>query len=652
VSHYGVQVRVFLDSVGQILGSGDRTYHLALDGSQFTFNGAAGRMLDSCGIVGLDATQSMTGHSASIEVLVGDVGAVLRTHVECQDTLRIELNIGNGWECAFDGFISQVSCTQTSSVQGYSWRLSLAAEGIHKLFGQLWANWGSALVAGQADWLTAAGRALQDEFMHDMGLSKPSDIVHRLLDFGVSNLMQLTVRGGSLGIGGFWQTGDETPDAGRLWNSAFELSLTASVTTYLTATAPLMSIVQGVMEPDLHEMFVTYRKGTSGQVPTLVFRPQPFPAGSADSGEWDALAPDALVMGSGDNPAPISVSSSKSDAGRANAFFWTLTSANDSSNIDFFCKCAPGFWVDKNSIQKYGFSSHQFHTSMASRSEPLWWTTIIPQALRRVAYQMHPLPFLWRQRRTYPLTPQARIGTPLLDASDGICGYITQVSHRVSSTPSGFKAATTLSVERVIEGVKSVSDYPAAVYALSPFLAQATFLASKEVAVASGEAQPASVAPPPTRAAVPTPGAKAYPPPPKATGENRVVPCALPIRGNVIGDKRGCSGTHMGVDYPMAPTPVVAPCDGHFTKYTTAGGGGTTAHFVGADGKTMHAFAHLSITANITPGTALVAGVTKLGTTGGVKGAPGSGNSSGPHLHWAMSYKGNPVDPSLWLSGS
>lgn len=630
---YGIQVRVFLDSVGAVAPAPpDRTYSLALDGESWSASGALTGLRGSCGIVGLDATQSMSGHSATLEILVGDVGAALRTLVECQDTLRIEINNGRGWEVAFDGFVSQIAFSETSTVQGFSWRMSLSGEGIHKLWNQLWMNWASVIKAGQASWYTAAGMSLYSEITSDHGFHLPSVTVHRLLDFGVSNLMKLSVRGAGIGMAksgqpGFWQTGAEVDP--RFWSDAFGLSTTSEVANRLMQNGPLWGIIQGLIEPDLQELFVTYLPSIADlttQIPTVVFRPHPFPGAKGDDAGWAGIADDALLMGAeNDAPGPLSISATKNDSRRANAYIWSMSSANDSDQPSMFSKTAVGYWIDMDSVKRYGFGAKQFHTSLCARGPTDWWTTIIPKALERVAFQSHPLPCLWTHRRTYPLTPHARVGTPLWDSTDGCCGYIVQVAHRVSSTPTGFKGGTTVSVDRVVEGLGALADYPEAVRRFTQGLVKDQFLADSGVQAAQGVDR-APLSP---------------------SHDVRVPPCPLPVKGSPIGAARKCGAFHQGVDFPMAIGVVLrSPCNGTFQKSEYQNAGGNVVRFVGVDGS-VHAFAHLDSVASLPPGELLKAGVTILGTSGT------SGNAStGPHLHWQIFGKDRqPVDPTIWLQG-
>ena len=82
--------------------------------------------------------------------------------------------------------------------------------------------------------------------------------------------------------------------------------------------------------------------------------------------------------------------------------------------------------------------------------------------------------------------------------------------------------------------------------------------------------------------------------------------------------------------------------------YTPGGPGrcGNTVVLAGADGAT-YTYCHLSAV-HVAPGQAVAAG-TLLGTTGGVPGTPGAGNTTGPHLHLGIRVYGQSVCPQPLL---
>jgi murein DD-endopeptidase MepM/ murein hydrolase activator NlpD len=96
--------------------------------------------------------------------------------------------------------------------------------------------------------------------------------------------------------------------------------------------------------------------------------------------------------------------------------------------------------------------------------------------------------------------------------------------------------------------------------------------------------------------------------------------------------KPGASSNHLGVDLGSATgTPVKAPISGRVTQAVIANDacGGTIAI---SNGTVQHRFCHCS-KINVRVGDEVEQGDI-VGLTGGGKGSPGAGTSTGPHLHW------------------
>jgi hypothetical protein len=103
------------------------------------------------------------------------------------------------------------------------------------------------------------------------------------------------------------------------------------------------------------------------------------------------------------------------------------------------------------------------------------------------------------------------------------------------------------------------------------------------------------------------------------------------------------SKDHKGIDYAVpAGTPVHAAASGTVTFAGTRGGYGNYVIIDHAD-KTQTAYAHLS-DIGVQVGTRVAAGE-EIGKSGGVKGAAGSGNSQGAHLHFEVAKNGVKVNP-------
>lgn len=104
---------------------------------------------------------------------------------------------------------------------------------------------------------------------------------------------------------------------------------------------------------------------------------------------------------------------------------------------------------------------------------------------------------------------------------------------------------------------------------------------------------------------------------------------------------------HSGIDLAVpVGTPVKSPAAGYVASVRTANSYGNYITVVHA-GSVSTLYAHLSKFA-VKPGDYVEAGAI-LGYSGGKAGAPGSGLSTGPHLHFETRYNGVPVNPLTYL---
>jgi murein DD-endopeptidase MepM/ murein hydrolase activator NlpD len=114
---------------------------------------------------------------------------------------------------------------------------------------------------------------------------------------------------------------------------------------------------------------------------------------------------------------------------------------------------------------------------------------------------------------------------------------------------------------------------------------------------------------------------------------------------SMITPNREFGNGHGGVDIQMAVgTPVVAPEDGTIidTKEDKAKAG-LYVKLRSKDGQRIHNLLHMSRIECYDNQT--VKQGQRLGLSGGAKGAKGAGNSTGPHLHWAITVNGQPKNP-------
>jgi murein DD-endopeptidase MepM/ murein hydrolase activator NlpD len=632
---YGVLVRLLLGAVGD-RPDGSTTYTLELDGTKASFKGTmAGVALASdfpCDLLGLSTEENLRGHRASVNLALGGAGGVLRQMIEAQDSLRIELNVGEGWVLAFDGFISSIGWSKSSSPQGISWRASLQAEGLHKILGQQWMNWQGVIRATGDKLFTRGGAMLCAELaLHPY--APPDQVLELLFKHGVSGLLDVTIRGAKAELGTWFQLGSAVDS--RYWQTAWGLALTSSRAWYFNQSGPLWQIMAGLSEPDLHELFVTYmrRKTDNVEVPTVVYRPKPFPGAKGDDANWLAL--DKIILGQEDNRRAISIESSKNDGDRCNAFFWTASSASDMNPDTFFGQTHVDYFVDEASIRKYGFSSRRVTTTLTAGAKdkaPVDMLTVTyPAIVERAAWQDAPLPFLWNQGRTYPILPGPRVGWVLEDYSDGtvFTGYITGVSHRIDSALIGFRASTTLTVVRGLEGVTRET-YPDKARSFVKLVRQNFVTGIKEQRLTT-----------PIHVQAPV-GAALY---------GRAPVDAVNVT-SPFGATRD-SGEHRGVDLGVPTgTDVKSPCWGNLIQVgDQPEAAGWFARIQGVDGS-VHTLGHLSVLPIAPMGASFKPG-DPIGKSGGAPGSPGSGHSTGPHVHWqVVGPSGSPVDPiNVWLKG-
>jgi len=100
---------------------------------------------------------------------------------------------------------------------------------------------------------------------------------------------------------------------------------------------------------------------------------------------------------------------------------------------------------------------------------------------------------------------------------------------------------------------------------------------------------------------------------------------------------------HAGIDIAVpVGTPVRAPAGGVVVESGTMGGYGNVI-FIDHGGGTITRLAHLS-QLGVAKGTQVAQGEV-IGLSGGARGAPGAGNSRGPHLHQETLVNGRHVDP-------
>lgn len=117
-----------------------------------------------------------------------------------------------------------------------------------------------------------------------------------------------------------------------------------------------------------------------------------------------------------------------------------------------------------------------------------------------------------------------------------------------------------------------------------------------------------------------------------------------PTINHTIGDGFGArSGEHHGIDIQVGNgTPVFAAAAGTVTFVGSSGGYGELI-IINHSGGLQTFYAHLS-NARVRTGNAVNDG-TPIALSGGYKGAPGAGDSTGPHLHFEVRLNGTAINP-------
>lgn len=419
-------------------------------------NGDQDEAIDGAlGLVEVSTGETMEDHTCSLTFKAGAVADRLLDLVETMDALRVEIMDADGeWSVAFDGWVSSFNDRQVSTLQSASRTYTLQARGFRKILEQSWLNWQGKIRAGQSKELFGPGGSLYKKLTEEGNFKHPTWLIETILKDGVDTFLGLFVGGEKVSFGKAFQIGTDGD-----WATAFDLRQAFARDWYLQAQGPLWGIMEGLAEPDLHEFFLSYRPGPDGpEIPTLIFRPRPWPGGPGDDAAWFAL--DVLEVGEpGDGFAARDVVLGKTDQAAPNVFSLSSAGGTDQSTADANAKLRAPFLVDRHGIGKRGFHERQVTTSLTPAETATWWDELGPKVLERVAYQEAPLPFLWNLSASYPLLAGARAGSAFQDNTLGFTGYLVSVAHHVAVSGNSISASTSLGVVRGVRGVDSDS-YP------------------------------------------------------------------------------------------------------------------------------------------------------------------------------------------------
>jgi hypothetical protein len=647
---HGLKVRITLGSTVVVGKEKDpKTYYqLVMDPDAknpgiLTAAGSDGKLADfyfPSGITDCDTTETMGGHSASLGMHVSrEVGEVVRALARPQDALRIDASQGDpkyrkgkgdgGWFCLFDGFVDSISINKVSMPDSFSWRMQIQASGLQKLIRQSWLNWHMALSPMDDDRVTKPGQLIMDE-LGAVAVNSPERAMGILFKQGLTNLIEIEVRGTKVAMGEYFQLGSNGGGPDFQSEPKYKLGMTTGKEWYYRAQGSFWDLVSGISEPGLHELFVTYRQRAfvddAPEIPTVIYRAHPYPGKAGDDDNWNGL--DVVRVGLDDGTEVLQIQEQRSDAGFSNAFHWAPQTAKDSKNAEFFGKTNVGFLVDTESIKKYGFRSATVSTSMVSMSSvgSTDWITSVPMLMmERAAYQTVPLPHLLSQQRAYTCLPGIHIGVILEDhtGENVTTGYVTGVSHTIQADP--FHVSTMLTVTRCLEGIDA-EGYPDAVREFCK-LETRRYIKTAEQAIAEG----VDVSPSAPGGAITS---KAPP----------IANLPTPIGNQVSGAPRPGAPPHKGQDFGLSSgTALKAPIAGNVDRVRwQPKGAGWCLDWVGADGS-KHTWGHLSSHPPVVDGEGF-----KLGDVIAYSGNTGE-KSRGAHLHWQMTLGGNAIDPTDWL---
>jgi hypothetical protein len=263
--------------------------------------------------------------------------------------------------------------------------------------------------------------------------------------------------------------------------SAFNVALPLPYDLIRSKSGSFWSIVQDLSEPQLHECFWDFRKNekAGGAVPTLVFRPRPFPGREDLDGHWLALP--RVEVGPGGAATAFMVETDETDAQHHNCFHWAALNFGDQNASQFNSNVLAGWWMSRSLVNRFGYSSVAVRTRQAplqpkadddSTTKDI--ASFAVDATEHFARQEMPLPFMRSKSYTFQVAP-IRPGMVLVDRtkaadkadSGSWTGYVTSVSFNLLGDDTNISISTSVQVSRAIFGV-GPEQYPAACRALVP----------------------------------------------------------------------------------------------------------------------------------------------------------------------------------------
>lgn len=407
------------------------------------------------------------------------------------DAVTIEINsfaLG-GWWTVFDGFICSIDGNISSYADSIERGLRLSCRSIQRSLEAAIYNW-QGMIHPVGSELPESGSGSPGDIQRlaevlEGSVQRPEAVIKAFLSAGVRTAMTLNVgsinNDGGLPIGGYVQFADGTD-----FRSAFNVAVPIPYANLqLWHSVSFWNLALSMSEPQLHEFFWSYRANLNGpgKIPTLVFRPRPFPGLPEKDTEWTQLP--RYEVGPGALPSPFMVREVLSDSDRSNCFTWAFQNMGDASSAQFASMVMVGWFFSPMMVNRFGYSSTEIRTSMA----PIFPTgdqdtmkdlaNFAVQATEHVARQDMPLPFLKRRSLTFQTVP-VRPGCILVDKTAGskmadwITGYISEVKTVLSASSSSISMSQTVEVIRCLKGCDA-DGYPAAVRALVPDIQHRTY---------------------------------------------------------------------------------------------------------------------------------------------------------------------------------
>lgn len=421
----------------------------------------------------LETYEDVSGmQRCSLSFSLGVMGKVFATRLNLNDRVRLEIGNGSTWSLAFDGFVGTVSESQDSNMVGYSDDFSLTADGVLHFFAQPFFNMRGLLTATADAYATKdgadEGKSSKMLFFEELGNSQDVSTTEVVKKFIAAGARPLAVRGAKSGArfrpGSFFDFAK-----GGDFSSWADMRLMLPWQTLLNQGGSIWGMVDSVAEPDIHEVWFTYRDFDGTEKPALVHRPLPFPGAPGGDTDWYNLKGTLVEVGKPDGfwPAPEQRSRTYNRSGITNVFSWSGWNS-DNSDAAAFALLQAGYWVVERSMERFGFHSRavglRTPAISAGMTQDQWMDRNL-KMVERVAYQDGPLPWMYDYDATFQLMPGVRPGCPFTDWSmpKPWTGYIRSVTHRISADPWSTK--TTLGITRAVPD-STFDTYPDACRAL------------------------------------------------------------------------------------------------------------------------------------------------------------------------------------------